>query len=410
MPRTVDGNYYLPAGNPVVSGTLITTGWANPTLDDVAAALADSLSRSGAGGMLAPLKHADGTSAAPGITFATAPNVGFFKNTGAAINVGIEGTNPLSFDKNGVWTNIPPLNGNYLANKAYVDSKLAVASLAKKNLLLNGAFTLWQRGTTFDGVGDKYTADRWYYYDGTGDLSTVKKAGTSIDSPAKLSTTAYVTVTSNVDRACSFLQLVEDGAHIAGQRIGLQCSSRQSVGSGVPVILKLVRRLKANSMSYANIEILHSQSFTQSGSWATFSFEFDVPEDTNRSDYYYGVMVEYETPQTGDEFALTAVQLEVGGLSNYEYVPLSEEYNRCQRYYEKGISYAKFRFSGGQSMDQQSNDIGFQTIKRVGPTLTLNYVTGSYFETLRSDSYGFSVYATPSGGVTHLAWNAEAEL
>jgi len=55
MSRDANGTYYLPAGNPVVSGTVITTAWANPTMADIATALSDSLSRSGKGGMAAAL-------------------------------------------------------------------------------------------------------------------------------------------------------------------------------------------------------------------------------------------------------------------------------------------------------------------------------------------------------------------
>src|SRR5262245_30119042 len=48
--------YVLPDGNPVVSGTLIRSEWANNTMNDVARALTDSLDRLGNGRMLAPLK------------------------------------------------------------------------------------------------------------------------------------------------------------------------------------------------------------------------------------------------------------------------------------------------------------------------------------------------------------------
>jgi microcystin-dependent protein len=55
MPRNSQGVYSLPAGNPVVSGTLIETTWANPTMSDIAAALTGSLPRDGSAGMTGPL-------------------------------------------------------------------------------------------------------------------------------------------------------------------------------------------------------------------------------------------------------------------------------------------------------------------------------------------------------------------
>lgn len=47
MPRDIFSNYTLPAGNPVVTGTIISTTWANTTLNDIATALTQSLSTDG---------------------------------------------------------------------------------------------------------------------------------------------------------------------------------------------------------------------------------------------------------------------------------------------------------------------------------------------------------------------------
>ena len=47
MSRDGNGNYSLPAGNPVVTGTTITTTWANNTLSDLASAMTASLAKDG---------------------------------------------------------------------------------------------------------------------------------------------------------------------------------------------------------------------------------------------------------------------------------------------------------------------------------------------------------------------------
>ena len=79
MPRNVNGEYELPAGNPVVSGTIISTNWANDTMADLATALTNSLSRNGNGGMLAPFLNADGSESAPGIAWSNEPSTGFWR-------------------------------------------------------------------------------------------------------------------------------------------------------------------------------------------------------------------------------------------------------------------------------------------------------------------------------------------
>ena len=47
MARDGAGNYNLPAGNPVVTGTTITSTWANSTMPDIGSALTQSISKDG---------------------------------------------------------------------------------------------------------------------------------------------------------------------------------------------------------------------------------------------------------------------------------------------------------------------------------------------------------------------------
>lgn len=47
MPRDGSGNFQLPALNPVVNGTAISSTWANNTLTDVATALTGSIAKNG---------------------------------------------------------------------------------------------------------------------------------------------------------------------------------------------------------------------------------------------------------------------------------------------------------------------------------------------------------------------------
>lgn len=47
MSRNGSGTYSLPAGNPVVTGTTISSTWANNTLTDIASALTDSVAADG---------------------------------------------------------------------------------------------------------------------------------------------------------------------------------------------------------------------------------------------------------------------------------------------------------------------------------------------------------------------------
>ena len=91
MSRNSAGTYTLPAGNPVVSGTIITSTWANDTMNDLATALTDSLSRSGKGGMSAAFKAIDGSVSAPGISFNSEAGSGLYRATTGDVRLAVLG-------------------------------------------------------------------------------------------------------------------------------------------------------------------------------------------------------------------------------------------------------------------------------------------------------------------------------
>ena len=102
MPRDLSGNMTLPAGNPVVTGTAISSTVMNNTLADLAAEVQDSLSRSGKGGMSAAFKNADGTEAAPGLTFTNETNTGWFRYAAGVVRMSILGAWKFAFSAAGL--------------------------------------------------------------------------------------------------------------------------------------------------------------------------------------------------------------------------------------------------------------------------------------------------------------------
>lgn len=91
MPRNSSGTYTLPAGNPVVTGTLIESTWANPTMSDIGSAITDSLDRFGRGGMLAPMRFTDGTVTAPSMSFSSETTLGIFRPSAGTIALAVGG-------------------------------------------------------------------------------------------------------------------------------------------------------------------------------------------------------------------------------------------------------------------------------------------------------------------------------
>ena len=124
MSRDSNGNYSLPAGNPVVSGTTIESVWANTTMQDIAAALTDSLSRSGDGGMLQPFQFVNGAVGAPGATFLNDTNTGMWLAAAGDLRFSSAGVQSLRLQET-----VATLPGNLALSNAAAEISASAGSL-----------------------------------------------------------------------------------------------------------------------------------------------------------------------------------------------------------------------------------------------------------------------------------------
>ena len=145
MPRNGSGTYTLPAGNPVVTGTLIESSWANDTLGDLASAMTDSLSRDGEGGMTAALRVVDGTVSAPGLAFVNETGSGLYRISAGKVGLTALGSLVATFSSSGFKLDV---NG-----AASIGGDLDVAgSVFRKQASGTGYFVYGTNGTTNNGL------------------------------------------------------------------------------------------------------------------------------------------------------------------------------------------------------------------------------------------------------------------
>lgn len=121
MPRNSAGTYSLPAGNPVVTGTTISSSWANTTMSDIGTALTGSLARNGDGGMTGQFKAADGSVGAPGITWGNEATSGWYRIGSNQFGYSVNGTLSLSVGANRNWTIAAPASGANLTLSGIVN-------------------------------------------------------------------------------------------------------------------------------------------------------------------------------------------------------------------------------------------------------------------------------------------------
>ncbi len=102
MARAASGTYSLASGNPVVTSTTISITWANDTLTDLGTEMTDSLSRSGNGGMLAPLLGVVGTVSLPMYSWTAEPSTGLYRASAGNIRFSLLGVDLVTYVAAGV--------------------------------------------------------------------------------------------------------------------------------------------------------------------------------------------------------------------------------------------------------------------------------------------------------------------
>lgn len=241
MPRNSSGIYTLPGGNPVTPGDVIEAAWANTTMEDVADALTNSLSRTGAGGMLAPFRIADGTITAPGLSFLNETNSGLYRQSAGQIWMSVNGTNVLQYTSNGVLVpvgktltaigniaattldvstsatiELATLTGNTKLGKGTGTESLRVvpAALAVNWLRIYGAAT--GAGPTIDAQGSDTNINLNLAAKGTGSIV----AASPVTLSSTLSVTGAITVTGGVTGPVTSSNAVLTGGTINNVVIG----------------------------------------------------------------------------------------------------------------------------------------------------------------------------------------------
>lgn len=177
MSRNGSGTYSLPAGNPVVTGTTISSTWANNTLTDIATALTQSLARDGqttpTGNI--PLGNFRLTGVGAATARTDAPQYAQVQNSASELIGSIAGTNTIT-------GNTTPALTAYTAGQTFRfipaatntgATTINIDSLGAKNIFARGVACVGNEivisvpceimydGTQFNIIGSFPTATTW---------------------------------------------------------------------------------------------------------------------------------------------------------------------------------------------------------------------------------------------------------
>ena len=247
MSRNGSGTYTLPAGNPVVTGTTISSTWANSTLTNIASALTDSLAADGQTTATGNLKMgnnritgmADGIASTDAATVNQIPSGALFllkaSNLSDVANATTARGN-LTAAKSGANSDITSLTG-LTTPLTVAQGGTGAATLTANNVLLGNGTSAPQvvapstTGNVLTSNGTTWTSAAPAAYPLTSGTAVASTSGTSIDftsipSWVKRITVMFDGVSTNGSSAPQ-IQLgdsggVETTGYVAGGGIGQQ--------------------------------------------------------------------------------------------------------------------------------------------------------------------------------------------
>lgn len=321
---------------------------------------------------------------------------------------------------------------------------------AGKNKFINGAFQVWQRGTSIAGASAKtYTADRWVQYRAgitvsrqvTGDTTNLpfiqycarvqRDSGTSgVNANLLMNSMASNDAIPLAGKSVTFSFYARKGANYSATSSALVATLYSGTGTDQALI-----------DGYTGVATVGTTTATLTTTWQRFSFTGTVAATATE------VSCEFSFTPTGtaganDYYEVTGAQLEVGltatPFQTASGGSIQNELAMCQRYYQKSFAQTVTPANGANATSLTSNvganyiytsgatgnesaTIYLKTTMRTTPTVTLyGNSTGNWLTpttnapmTLRFEGdNAFSLYQALVGAYTNTYghWIASAEL
>jgi hypothetical protein len=277
-----------------------------------------------------------------------------------------------------------------------------------KNAIINGAFDIWQRGTSFAAIANSaFSADRWRHQDNSEvvhtesrstDVPTVAQAGvlanysllidcTTADSSIgaaqyagtshnvegynwrkfaqrDLTLSFWVKATKTGTYCVSFRNSGSDRSYVAEYTVG-------AAGTWEKKTINIPASPSAGTWDYTTgtgLQIwftlaVGSDYQTTAGAWTTGNY-LGTANHVNACD------------STSNDFRLALVQLEVGDVAtDFEIVDHALEFWRCMRYYQAGVCDSLSGITYTPNGDTRGCQIPLYVPMRSNPTATVGNIT-----------------------------------
>ena len=239
----------------------------------------------------------------------------------------------------------------------------------RRNLIINGGFDVWQRGTSFSG--DEYTADRWYA-GLSGATATISQQSFTVGQTDVSGEPEYYlrfNVTGANDNV-KIQQPIENVRTGAGQTVTLSFWIK---GTSGPTSLtpRFQQNFGSGGSSAVNTDGTSITGITSS--WQKIERQVTIPSISGKtigSSSYLLLQLFNPNNETFD-FDIANVQVELGNVATpFEHRSYGEELALCQRYYWKyePAFFVMGRFSA--SSGSPYGELFYPVQMRANPSLT----------------------------------------
>ena len=266
-----------------------------------------------------------------------------------------------------------------IADGSITTAKIAdTVNLGRRNLIINGAMQVAQRGTSVSGTIGFYGLDRWRGYAAasvTMSQQSFSLGQTDVEGFPK-NYMRFVPSTA----AYNFGQRIEDLTTVGGKTLTLSFWIKGSTAATFDC--SYTRYFGSGGSSADTTEFLSDQAITTSWSKVTKTFTVgSLSGKTVGSGSYlqitFGDSISFTSSQTVE---IANVQLEVGDTATlFEHRSYGEELTLCQRYYQKhGNETSAYRYLASAYCNQTTQAQGVLTLPVTMRTAPTTSVSGNF--------------------------------
>ena len=294
--------------------------------------------------------------------------------------------------------------------------------LSNRNLIINGAMQVAQRGTSFSSGSAIYTVDRWEIYAGAnpGVVDTTRIQFDASDDMLVVHgfnyylNTVYSTGVGGSAYDNKHFRINQENAYFyAGKTFTISFWAKSDANRK----LGLQTRLNAGAVEDTTYKsVMNDTGWQLSTAWQYFTHTFTVPNlvttsasiESSSASFYITV----DPSSTGATYDLTGVQLEVGTATPFEHRSYSDQLQACQRYYYKVANTSSAYYGTGYSDTNVMMIQSLPTVMRADPTVGYTSIGGSgTFAGDYSRADRITIYITDTNGAASIyGAYADAEL